>query len=101
MNEKSLPQITPIEHASLYIEWPDATLLIDPTDAAALSKDAHLVLVTDIHHDHLNAEALEKALQSATMLIAPQAVADELPDSLQSNITILGNGESTTHNGIT
>ncbi|MCB2109119.1 MAG: MBL fold metallo-hydrolase, partial [Rhodobacteraceae bacterium] len=60
-----------------------------------------LVLITDIHGDHLNKETLQGLDLSEAHLIAPQAVADELDGVSFKNIQVLANGEQTTWNGIT
>ena len=49
--------IKPIEHATAVIEWNDVVIYIDPTGGKAAfegQKAPTLVLITDIHGDHLN-----------------------------------------------
>lgn len=89
--------ITPITHASAVIEWNGTVLYTDPTgDASAYAAQpaANIILVTDIHSDHLSSTTLAATLTDAT-LIVPRAVYDELPHELASHAHILANGEST------
>lgn len=89
--------IQPILHGSLILEWNDEVIYVDPYGGAKPyegQKNPSIVLITDIHHDHLNTETLDVLeLQDATF-VAPQAVADLLPEKYQSRLIILQNGES-------
>ena len=60
-----------------------------------------LILITDIHGDHLNAETLNAIETSKAKLIVPQAVADQLPEKLKGKGTVLANGKKITEAGIT
>jgi L-ascorbate metabolism protein UlaG (beta-lactamase superfamily) len=95
--------ITPIEHASAVIEWKDVVLYIDPTGGAS-AFDAHkkptLILITDIHGDHLNIETLDALDTSNTTFVIPQAVADELPENYSSQLEIMENGTTKELSGI-
>ena len=53
-----------------------------------------LILITDIHGDHLNMETLESIDISNATLITPRAVADKLPEKYESKLKVLGNGEN-------
>jgi L-ascorbate metabolism protein UlaG (beta-lactamase superfamily) len=78
-------KITPINHASLLLQLGGKAIFVDPVgqgDYASLPK-ADLILITDIHGDHLNAKAvagLEKE-GSGTQIIAPEAVQKTLPEA--------------------
>ncbi|MCB9264707.1 MAG: MBL fold metallo-hydrolase [Lewinellaceae bacterium] len=96
--------ITPILHSTTAIQWAGRTLYYDPYGGAERFADLPapgLVLITDIHGDHLNKETLQGLDLSEAHLIAPQAVADELDGVSFKNIQVLANGEQTTWNGIT
>ncbi len=89
-------KIIPIEHASTVLEWRNSTIYIDPTGGAAAyqgQRKADLILITDIHGDHFNPETLEGLDLDNTLIIAPQAVADQMPKKFSSQMAVLNNGE--------
>lgn len=100
--EASPVAITPIEHATLVMDWGGIVAYVDPTDASKLAGQPapSVILVTDIHGDHFSTSTLEAVAGSST-LIVPQAVYDELPSALASSSHVLANGESTTVQGLT
>lgn len=88
--------ISPISHATMVLQWPDATIYVDPVGGGELFEaypDPDLIIVTDIHGDHLNADTLEAVSTNKTKIIVPQAVADKLPETLKSKVHILNNGD--------
>lgn len=96
---KSEPQINihPISHATMVIEWDETVFYIDPVggaEAFSEMKEADIILVTDIHGDHLNLETLQAIKQDNSRIIAPQAVIDQFPEALQKNVLALANEES-------
>jgi L-ascorbate metabolism protein UlaG (beta-lactamase superfamily) len=96
-------KVTPVSHASMVLTWGDTTIYNDPTGGAELysTHDApDIVLVSDIHGDHLNAETLENIITNDTIFIAPQAVIDLLPEGLAVRATLLTNNSETTVEGI-
>ncbi|APQ18556.1 MBL fold metallo-hydrolase [Maribacter hydrothermalis] len=97
-------KIIPIEHATAVIEFNDVVIYIDPTGGAASfegQKNPTLILITDIHGDHLNTETLNALDTSNTIFVVPQAVADELPEKYASQLEIMENGSSKKLAGIT
>jgi len=96
--------IQPINHGCLVLTWNNKTIYIDPyPNAKAFDgiAPADLILITDIHGDHLNAETLNAIETSKAKLIVPQAVADQLPEKLKGKGTVLANGKKITESGIT
>ncbi len=96
-------EIVPIEHATTVIKWGETTVYTDPVGGAekfAGQRPADIILVTDIHSDHFSTSTLSAVVGSSTMLIAPKAVADQLPQALKKNLVILNNGERTTAQSI-
>lgn len=104
---QSQPQsasIIPIEHASAIIQWGAESIFTDPTGGAQLYEGksaADIILLTDIHGDHLNPETLTAVLTEKTTLIAPQAVKDALPVELAARVTLMKNGDTLTVKGFT
>lgn len=101
--DTALVSIEPIAHATAIIEFDDTTIYLDPTggaEAFAGLDAADLVLLTDIHGDHMDAETLRALELGTTTIIAPQAVHDQLPDSLQQHISIMANGDTLEEQGI-
>ena len=90
------PKIIPIYHASLILDW-GKIIYVDPSWNVDLYKNKpspDLVLITDIHFDHLNIDVL-KSLKGEFLIIAPKAVYDELTDDLKQKTKILNNFEET------
>ncbi len=97
-------EIRPIEHATFLMIWNDMTIAVDPVggpEAFAGLPRADLILVTDIHGDHLSPETIAAAGSEAATIIAPAAVAERLPEGEQERVTVLANGASTTWRSLT
>ncbi len=92
---------TPIEHASMVLEWGGQTIYVDPVGEKAKypTSTPDIILITDIHGDHFSTSTLEALAVPQTRLVVPQAVADLLPSALQEQATVLVNGASTTLEG--
>ena len=77
--------IHPINHATFVMSWKDKTIYVDPVGTSkrfdGLPKP-DLILVTDIHGDHLSPETLEAVAEAKTTIVAPSAVAEKLPEKL-------------------
>lgn len=96
--------VQPIEHATAVLTYGDKTIHLDPTGGAAAFADfpfPDLILITDIHGDHFDPETLAVLDTDDNELIAPQAVADKLPEAWKSRTTVLANGESVEKMGLT
>lgn len=96
---KSEPSIAihPISHATMVLEWDETVIYVDPvggSETFAGMKDADLILVTDIHGDHLNLETLKAVKKDKSRIIAPQAVIDQLPEDMKVGVIALANNAS-------
>lgn len=90
-------KIFPIHHATLALEWNDRTILVDPVGGAKLFQGLptpDLILVTDIHGDHLSKETLTEVSGRHTKLIAPPAVVEQLTPDLRNRALVLTNGQA-------
>ena len=95
--------IHPVEHATFIMSWSGKTIYVDPVGGKKLFDTfarPDLVLITDIHGDHLNPETVSGVTTETSAIIAPKAVADKLPAKLKLQTTVMTNGESKTVAGI-
>jgi L-ascorbate metabolism protein UlaG (beta-lactamase superfamily) len=69
-------KITPVYHASLAIEAGGKVIIIDPAKPAMFMglPQADLILITDIHGDHMDADMIKSVSKAGTEIIAPPAV---------------------------
>jgi L-ascorbate metabolism protein UlaG (beta-lactamase superfamily) len=69
-------KITPLVHASTLIEAGGKTIYLDPAKPAKLSAlpKADLILITDIHPDHMDPASIAEISKSGTEILAPPAV---------------------------
>ena len=86
-----LVKITPIHHASVMIEGGGKVVHIDPWSEGNYDglPTADLILVTDIHGDHLDPKILPNISKACTVILAPAAVAKTV-----KNATVIRNGET-------
>src|ERR1700753_546000 len=85
-------RITPIYHAAAKITAGRDIIYIDPAKPAKIDGmgPGDLILITDIHGDHMDADDVAKLSKNGTMVIAPAAVAKTITQA-----RVLANGEST------
>jgi len=96
--------VQPMFHAALVLEWNGKNIYVDPyngADAYKTLKKPDLVLITDIHGDHMDIKTLQALDLSGASLIVPQAVADKLPAEWKDKIVVLNNGKTTEQSGVT
>src|SRR5712692_4448146 len=91
-------KITPIRHASMMIEAGGKVIHVDPWSQGNYDglAAADLILITDIHPDHLDGKAIGKVKKDGTVFIAPGAVAKTVTEA-----KVLANGEKTSWGGWT
>jgi L-ascorbate metabolism protein UlaG (beta-lactamase superfamily) len=96
-------RIEPVHHSALELEWNDVVVYVDPHDGSRRFKAfkvPDVVLITDIHSDHLDTTTLRGLDLSKARIIAPQAVVDLLPSGLKAKATVLANGGRMEASGI-
>lgn len=89
--------IYPISHASFVMTLGDITIFNDPVgnpSAYEAYGSPDLVLLSDVHGDHLNVETLTAVADERTVILAPSAVFNELPTPLQAQVVIIQNGDT-------
>ncbi|HKW88774.1 MAG TPA: MBL fold metallo-hydrolase [Candidatus Acidoferrales bacterium] len=86
-----LVKITPIFHATALIEAAGKNIYIDPAKPANFSglPPADLILITDIHPDHLDPNSIAAVSKQGTEIMAPLAVVRTL-----ASADPISNGES-------
>jgi L-ascorbate metabolism protein UlaG (beta-lactamase superfamily) len=97
-------KIQPVFHGALILTWNNKTIYVDPYGGEKAFKGLakpDMILITDIHLDHLDPETLKAIDHSKAIFIVPQAVADKLPDDIKrEKVIILANGKNTDQMGI-
>src|ERR1700757_1096494 len=90
-------KIQPVLHGTLVLTWDNKTIYVDPYGGANAFKglaSPDLILITDIHPDHLDTATLNAIETSKAKFITPQAVADMLPAKFKSKVIVLANGKN-------
>uniref|UniRef100_UPI0040497692 MBL fold metallo-hydrolase n=1 Tax=Gelidibacter sp. TaxID=2018083 RepID=UPI0040497692 len=96
-------KINPISHATMVLEYGLDVIYVDAVGGAEAFKNQKqptIVLITDIHGDHLNVETLQALDLTEATLVVPQAVADKLPENIAKEVIVINNGETKIINGI-
>jgi L-ascorbate metabolism protein UlaG (beta-lactamase superfamily) len=91
-------KITPLYHASTLIEAGGKTIYLDPAKPVkfARSPKADLILITDIHPDHMDPPSIAEISKAGTDILAPPAVVATVTTAKP-----IANGETKTWHGWT
>lgn len=95
--------IQPVTHGTVVLQWNKHVIYVDPYGGVKGFEGIappDLVLITDIHGDHLNQETLDALDLSKAKIVVPQAVADQLPGALKSKAIVVSNGKTTDQAGV-
>jgi L-ascorbate metabolism protein UlaG (beta-lactamase superfamily) len=90
--------VAPLNHATLQIVHADHVIDVDPVAQANYVGLAapDIILITDIHGDHLDPATIAKVRKPGTKIVAPAAAAPKLETPI-----VMANGETRTVDGIT
>ena len=97
MNAPGEVRIHAVHHSAIVFEWNDMAIYVDPHDGAerfGAFGAPDLVLITDIHGDHLDTVTLRALDLTKARIMAPQAVHDLLPADLRKSSTVMANGSA-------
>ena len=86
-------KITPLNHASTLIEAGGKTIYLDPAKPVKFDgkPKADLILITDIHGDHMDPDSVKEVSKADTEVFAPAAVAKTVTQAKS-----IANGETKT-----
>lgn len=94
---KSEIKITPINHATFILQCDSTVIYVDPVGGSSSFErqpKPDLILVTDIHGDHMNAETLEGIATEKTQLVLPKIANNQLSEKLKTQSRVISNGQS-------
>lgn len=95
--------VHPISHATLALKWKDTVFYVDPVGGGGRFGDLpkpDIVLLTDIHSDHLDIATLRAVLTTNAAIVCPPAVAARLPAELKNQAIVLTNGQNSDVRGL-
>lgn len=95
--------LQPVSHGSVVLTWDSKTIYVDPYGGGKLFEGLaapDLILITDIHQDHMNVETLKALETTKAVIVAPQAVIDQLPSPFKEKAVALANGNTISPLGI-
>lgn len=95
--------IQPVFHATVVFTWDNKTIYIDPYGGEAAFRGLaapDIILITDIHPDHLDTTTLNAIETAKATFIVPKAVADLLPAKFKKKLIVLNNGKEIKEQGI-
>lgn len=95
--------IHPIEHATFVMTWNTTSIYVDPVGGAQRFQSLprpNLILITDIHRDHMDAATLQGLIDDDTVVVAPPAVVEKLPRRLRKRVIPVSNGLAVLSSGL-
>src|SRR5689334_11156322 len=92
--------IQPLNHATLVLSQGSHVIYVDPAKVDFTGQPAPTaILITHEHGDHFDPDNLSKIAGKAA-IVAPQSVADKIPEALKAQVTVMKNGDTGTVDGL-
>lgn len=88
-------KITPIEHATMVLEYKGKTIYVDPTGGKKAFTNfpkADFIIITDIHSDHTHLNTIESLDLENVKIIAPETVTKMLSKNIRLKTITMSNG---------
>jgi L-ascorbate metabolism protein UlaG (beta-lactamase superfamily)/pimeloyl-ACP methyl ester carboxylesterase/sugar lactone lactonase YvrE len=93
--------VTAIMHGSVQIEHAGKVIHVDPAMGdLKKAKDADLILVTDVHEDHLSLAGIADVQKAGTSLVIPKAAAAIVARADAPAAQVIANGQSRSVAGV-
>lgn len=72
--------VTPINHASVLLEHAGKAIYVDPTKEGSVEglPKADVILITDIHFDHLDQAGIDRVKHPGTLIVGPPSVGEKI-----------------------
>jgi L-ascorbate metabolism protein UlaG (beta-lactamase superfamily) len=89
--------VHPVNHATFVMKWDGKTVFVDPVGGGDRFKafgSPDLVLITDLHGDHLHPETVAAVAGPGTTIVAPAAVVEKLGAAEKAKAVQMANGET-------
>jgi L-ascorbate metabolism protein UlaG (beta-lactamase superfamily) len=91
--------IHPVNHASFVMAWQGKTIYVDPVGGLTPYQELpkpDLIMLTHTHGDHMNPDTLNALVSPQTPIVAPPVVRKALPETLQTRVKTMANGDYAT-----
>ena len=93
--------ITPLQHASVQVEFGGKVIQVDPAQGdMTKAKPGDIVLVTDVHGDHLNPDLIAKVRKAGAPVVMPAAVQKQEGAKIAAPVEVMANGQTKTVAGV-
>jgi len=95
--------VHPIMHGTMVLQGGGETLFIDPngdSEIFGFFGEPDIILITDIHGDHLDPDLVGALTTKNTSIVAPKAVFEKLPLAERAQTKVLANDEEIEIGGV-
>ena len=93
--------VTAIMHGSVQIEHAGKVIQINPAMGdLKKAKDADLILVTDVHEDHMSLGGIADVRKTGAPVVVPNEVATLVAKAAEPPVEVMANGQSRTVAGV-
>lgn len=90
--------VTPIQHATMVIDWDGVIMYTDPVGGAAAFAEQptpDVIFMSDTDPDHLDVDTIAAVADAQTIILAPEAVVADFPETLRAQTEMIANGATT------